>query len=185
MAYKIFTTGTTPVSLEQVKEANYIVGDADNALLGVYLSAACERFTQATGFVIAESEVLYTGSTFEGLQLSYGPVKEILEVIYLDPFGEEKTIAPASIFFDDARPATIALAGRKWPQTNGMPGNVKVKYRAGHGLNESLPDLVRWAILVMVGTMYENREEVVTGTIVSPIPNSVNMVIDMYSSYKL
>lgn len=184
MAYKILNTGIIPVTLEQVKEANYIQGELEDTLLEIYLKAAAERFTKATGYVIAESEVLYTGSTFEALQLNYGPVKEILEVSYTDPSGEAKTIAPASIHFDDSRPATVAHIDR-WPRTNGMPGNVKVKYKAGHGSEDPLPDLIRWALLVMVGTMYENREEVVTGTIVSPIPNSVNMVIEMYSICKV
>lgn len=180
MAYKILTTGDSPIVLDQLKAHTYIQGNEEDDLLTLYIDAACERFGLMTGFIIPETEFLLTASSFNGLKIYRGPIIEIQEVKYTDAQGQEQTIAPELVHFSDERPSTI-VCENGFPNTSGMPGSVRIKFKAGHGEDDKLPKLVKWAVLTMAATYYENREEVVTGTIVSPIPNSSQMVIDSYS----
>lgn len=180
MAYKILTTGDAIISLDQLKKHAYVQGNEEDDLLSLYIDAACERFGLMTGFVIPETEFLLTASSFNGLKIYRGPIIEIQEVKYTDAQGQEQTIDPELVHFSDERPSTI-VCKTGWPTTSGMPGSVRIKFKAGHGEDEILPKLVKWAILTMAATYYENREEVVTGITVSSIPNSAQMVIDSYS----
>lgn len=180
MAYKVLNSGASPVSITELKAHAYIQDDSENDLLSIYLDAAQERFSLLTGFVIPETEFLLTATSFEGLKIYRGPIQAITEIKYKDMQGTEQTIAPETVHFSDDRPATI-VCENGWPRTSGMPNAVQIKFTAGHGAGEKLPTLIKWAVLVMAATAYENREEVVTGTIVSAIPNSAQSVIDRYS----
>jgi len=180
MAYKVLTTGASPISLPEFKAHAFIEDSAEDDLLSLYLSSACENFGLLTGFVIPETEFLLTITSFQFLKIYRGPITEITEIKYKDVQGIEKTIDPATVHYSDDRPSTI-MCENGWPQTSGMPDAVQIKFKAGHALSDQFPMIVKWAILVLAATAYENREEVITGTIVSPIPNSAQMVIDRYA----
>ena len=62
-----------------------------------------------------------------------------------------------------------------WPDTqSGAYGAVTVVYVAGYSLPTDSPDLIptpiKQAVLLMVGDMYENREETVVGQTVATLP---------------
>ena len=50
-----------------------------------------------------------------------------------------------------------------------------VVYSAGYGSAADVPADLRQGIRVHVGTMYENRESVLSGSIITPVPHSLEM----------
>ena len=75
------------------------------------------------------------------------------------------------------RPAT------SWPQVTKAPNTVKVRYRAGYQTEEDpdsdappLPRSLRAAILLVLGHLYENREDSVEKALAS-IPNGAEALM--------
>lgn len=170
------------IDLNKVKAHCYVYGTEEDDLLQLYINAACMRFTAETGFVIGLSDIEYRADGFlEIIRLYRSPITEITSVSYHDTEGEEQQISVDEILIDKStHPARIARKGEKFPETDRTPGNVIIKFKAGHATLDELPDMVEWAILSTVAHMYENREEV-SDVRTYAVPSSARMVMDMYN----
>jgi len=72
-----------------------------------------------------------------------------------------------------SEPGRVCLNyGESWPSTTLRPHNgICVTFVAGYGDAASdVPRNIRQAMLLLIGHLYENREDVITGTIVSQMP---------------
>jgi uncharacterized phiE125 gp8 family phage protein len=147
----------------------------------MYIGAACRRFSEMTGIVINPSVIEYRADVFgDVVRLYRSPVSEITSITYNDKDGNEQEIAPSKLVFDNvSRPARLVIKGEKWPKTDGTPGNIKIRFNAGHETLTELDELIEWAILSMVAHMYEHREEV-SDENRNIVPSSAQMVINMY-----
>jgi uncharacterized phiE125 gp8 family phage protein len=75
-----------------------------------------------------------------------------------------------------SKPARVALRnGKTWPATVLRPLNgVEIKFIAGYGDHESsVPQSLRQGMLKLCVHLYENREEINVGNIVSSLPYGV------------
>ncbi len=182
MGYKTISQSGNIIDLEKVKKHCFIYGNNDDDLLNMYIKAACGRFTEMTGIVINPSTIEFACDSFcDVVRIYRSPITEIVSISYVDKNGDTQSISPDSVIYDDStRPIRLVCKDGKFPDTNGTPGNVKIRFKAGHESVDDLPDMVEWAILSMVATMYEFRENTVSGTIVSNVPDTAQMVIEMY-----
>lgn len=183
MNYTITPTADALITLDEVKAHCFIHDDSEDELLQLYIHAACERFTEATGFIIPESEVVLKMDGFSEavIRIMRGPVSEVTEITYVAPGGDLKSINPHDVTLDKGRVSRLFHKSGRWPVSANQPGAVTIKITAGHNKDtKPLPKIVRWAILTSVAHMYEHREPVVTGITVSKIPDTVEMVIDMF-----
>jgi len=182
MGYVTTSQITDLIDLNKVKAHCYIHGTEEDDLLQMYIAAACMRFTAETGFVIGMSDIEYRADMFQNIiRLYRSPISEITSVSYHDTEGVEQTIPATEILLDNStHPARIARKGEKFPETDRTPGNVIIKFKAGHDTLAELPDMVEWAILSTVAHMYENREEV-SDVRSYAVPSSARMVMDMYN----
>jgi uncharacterized phiE125 gp8 family phage protein len=65
-----------------------------------------------------------------------------------------------------------------WPVTETRPDAVVVRCTIGYGATAAtVPSKLKSAILLLVGHWYENREAVVTGTIATNLPHTVDTLI--------
>lgn len=124
----------------------------------------------------------------QGIDLLLGPVIEVVSVKYVAADGTLTTLDPAAYQVDtDQDPAVLTpVFNTFWPITRRQPGAVKIEFRAGFALADSLTDvpadLVR-ALKLLVGHAFLNREAVVGAEArVTPIdlPRGVDAVFDRY-----
>lgn len=173
-----------PVTLTQAKLHLRVDGSDDDALITTYIKAAR---SWAEGF-LGRSIVTQTRrqhlddwpeSIDDPIELQFSNVQSVTSVKYYDVDGVLQTLAPTMYDADLVdSPAKISLVdGEIWPTTKTRPNAIQIEYVAGYGLPSTalpkpIPDEIPVAILHLVATWYATRESVVTGTIVSAVPQT-------------
>lgn len=155
-----------PISLEEAKLQCRIDEDltADDQQIRDTIKAArvyCENFRRQK--FITQTWDLFMDSFPGSFTLPIGPVQSITGVYYTPDGDSEQTVNSSNYVTDlVSQPARIVLAtAGRWPSDSLTPVNgVKVRFVAGYGAATAVPDDVKAAIKLLVGHLYENREEV-------------------------
>lgn len=117
------------------------------------------------------------------LRIPRPPLQAVTSVKYVDLSGTQVTWDPSNYVVDPASlPGRIHLGyGLSWPSTRCQANAVEVIYTAGYGdAGDAVPDALRHALKLLVGNWYEHREPVVTGTIATALPLSVQALLGPY-----
>jgi hypothetical protein len=97
------------------------------------------------------------------IQLLHGPIQTVDLITYLDTNAVSQTLAGSKWKLDASGifPRIAPTYGNAWPDTLEQIGSVTVDFTAGYGLTADLVpvEIVHW-MLVRIGTLFENREEV-------------------------
>lgn len=153
----------------------------DDTLIQALISAARDWAEKFTGRSICRRVVevgldRFPGACWNGLtcrQVGYdpepivlpgGPVQSILSVVYVTTDGQQ-TLTDYQLDTNQ-EPATLwPAAGVSWPSTKDYQKDaVRVRYQVGYDLagdspnQYPLPLPIKQAILLVVGSLYENRE---------------------------
>lgn len=166
--------------------------DAEIQVLIAALRRYAERFT-GRRFVDVDLElVLDAWPGTRAIELPVGPLVAVDYVRYIDTDGALQTFydvagsptvgADLLDIDDDSVPGRIQPAyGEQWPSIRGGDfGSVRIGFTAGYGTGGSPEDLsvvpaeLKVWLRVRLATLFEHREAVITGTIVSEIPRSHN-----------
>lgn len=165
-----------PVTLDEVKaQAVITAGNTDDALLTRLIKVARQEAENLTHRTLIASGWLRTLDAFPAaVHLIRGPVISVDSILYDDEDGIEQTLNPADFVLDKSdgmRCYVVPAYGKAWPSTRAHINAVRVAYTAGFGAAAAdVPEDLRHWIMVRVATLYEHREQFVTGTIVSPAP---------------
>lgn len=123
------------------------------------------------------------------LRLPMPRLVSVTSITYLDTSGTLQTLDPSTYNVDaSSQPARIVPAiNLTWPTTDYyIPGSVKVTYVSGSygdGLNvNTCPQSISWAILLLVGHFYENREAT-TSLSLKNLPIGVDALLNPYRFY--
>jgi len=114
------------------------------------------------------------------------PISAISSITYTDSDGDAQTLSSSLYQSDTAssnRPARIMPAyGQSWPALrSGIYNAATVTFTAGYGATrESVPLGIRHAILMLAADWYENREDVVIGTISGRIETGVGYCLQPF-----
>jgi uncharacterized phiE125 gp8 family phage protein len=179
-AIRILPPAALPVSLAEFKaHLRYAEADED-AILVAYLRAATEAVENFCGLSLITSTWTESYSAFPTtavpfLKLSRRPVQDIISIDYLDSGGVSQVLSPMVYSLTgvgaDRVAGTVRLAyAGVWPAAQATEEAVTVTYRAGFGDDHNaVPELIRYAILLMAATMFGFREDV-TASNVSELP---------------
>lgn len=130
------------------------------------------------------------------IEIPKPPLIEVVSLTYLDTAGVSQTWGSSNYVVDRpqgprCRRGRIALAdGVIWPATRSQINAITVTFRAGYVDDiaaaaadqvPNVPSLLVQGLLMDIGTMYENRENFVIGTIVADLPGRS---ADIYRSFK-
>lgn len=110
------------------------------------------------------------------IEFPRAPLQSVTSVGYTDTNGDAQTFSAESYIVDTSGECgRIGLAeGESWPATQPVIDVVTITFVAGYGDAASdVPEHVKHWVLLYVAHLYENREPVVTGTIVTPIPDTL------------
>jgi uncharacterized phiE125 gp8 family phage protein len=167
-----------PSSLEEAKLQLRIstsppTAHPDDALIAIMAKAArrwCEGF-QGRAYVTQVWD-LYLDRFPRGraLELPLPPLQYVESITYRDAAGTDTVVSlldPSGeglLETDDylvdiaSEPGRLILKdGRSWPSTGNDPHSVRIRFTAGYGDAEDVPDDFRIAILMRLSDMYENR----------------------------
>lgn len=112
------------------------------------------------------------GRTGFEIFLSHCPLISVDSITYTDSDGNTQTLAASAYKVDlVSEPARIVPAyGTTWPATRNEINAVTVTYTCGYGAaGTNVPQAIKSWMLVRIGAMYENREEVLTGRSMSAV----------------
>ena len=178
MKYKVITPPAAVLTTAELRL--HLRLDDDNALedsmLTALLESAREYAQHYTGRAIGVQTIEIAVDAFPeaSIMLQPGPAISITSIKYLDAVGIERTITNTLYALDDygLRNWALPAAGTTWPATADVANAVKVRYQAG-----SLPAAVRAALLLLVGHLYEHRENTVQ-TQINEVPIGVHALLD-------
>lgn len=121
-------------------------------------------------------------STFE---LYPCPVSAINTVKYYDSNNTLQTLA-STVYQTDyiSEPSRLSLKpGQSWPDVADRTNAVVINYDAGYGTTAAMvPDLIKAGLYLLIGHLYENRQNVVKET-VNELPIGSRSLFDMYRVY--
>lgn len=169
-AYKVTTkSAELPVTLDMVR-AHLRNEDMrfDDAYLEGLIRAAAAHVEKQYGLAlltqtIAEYHRGFPCSPDAPLLLRIAPLVSVTSVVYVDSAGNTQTWA-ASEYKSGSYDLTAFITPKinyNWPSgLANYPDTVTVTYQAGFGQKaSSLPENIRSALLLIIGSMYENRED--------------------------
>ena len=186
MALRKLTDATIePVSLAEARAHLRAATTAEDALITSLITAArqaCEDRLQRT---LLQTDWELTVDYFpDALCLRMPTVMSVQSVQYVDEDGATQTLSPTSYQVDaKSEPGWIVPAyGYAWPTTREQINAVTVAYRCGYGTTAAaVPGPIKSWILLMIGSLYENRESVsVAQGIVSVELGFADRLLDTY-----
>lgn len=108
-------------------------------------------------------------------RLPRADVLSIVSVGYLDRSGVAQVIDPSLYRAALGAPGRLLRpVGVSWPAGESLT----VRYVAGYGGPEAVPDVAKLIVNMLVAHWYGRREPIVTGTIVATLPLSVESLAD-------
>ena len=181
MSLKLITAPTQePVTLGEAKDHLRVDNADDDALISALILAARQWAEEYTGrqFVTATWDWMMDGfcNTF---MVPLPPLQSVTSIKYLDTAGAEQTLASSTYRVDAvSEPGRIALDyGQSWPSTYPVINAVTVRFVAGY---TTVPEPIRWALLMLINELYEQRQESIVGNIVTSAPFHVRAMLTQF-----
>ena len=169
-------TGTTVVSLADMKEFLRVDHDDEDTTIGALLDTAVAHVSDYTNkHFEADASATFHLSRWRPAALAYGPVKSITEVLYDDTSGTTQTLDTSKYYHDPVRIGETMIYFHDVPDLEDYNAH-PVRIVANVGTTPS--NIIKHAVRMLVAHYYENRRAVVTGTIATTIPMAVEALLN-------
>ena len=171
--------GEAVLSLATVKVHLKVEDDGEDLLIGAFRDAALDWVERHTGKSLAVRGWEVTFDRFEDrLRLPREPVSAVTAVGYLEANGNAAALAMDRWRLAGA--SVVAGAAGTWPLSIAGDAAVTVSFAAGYvNAKAEAPGLIAAALMV-VGHLFRNREDVITGTIATSIPFGAVKLCEAY-----
>lgn len=200
MTVKLITAPENePITKEEVKLHCRIDHDDEDNLIDAHIAAARQYaettilwralVTQELELVLDEFPVKGTWRSFyvdyktpkNEILIPRPPLQEIISVKYTDSDGTEHDFEDY-IVDDESEPGRI-VPEKQWPTDNLYPVNaVRIRYKAGYGEPEDVPQQIKQALHLLVADMYEVRQTVVDGRLQNL--NTAHLLLQPYRIFR-
>lgn len=162
-----------PVTKEEAKAHLRYEDDEEDALVNTLIAAAtdsAETFTRRRlvtqtwklfldDFPRCQEDYYFPGE----IALPFPPLQSVTHVKYYNSDGALTTISSADylVLPNDLPGRVTPIVGNSWPyDVQYRPDAVEVQYVCGYGAASAVPAAIKQAILLILGHLYENRQEV-------------------------
>lgn len=152
-----------PVTLTQAKEHLRITHTSDDQLVEQLVTVAREYVERRSGFRLMTQtlDCYYNAAPDLVFELPVGPVQSITSIKTYDAADVEATLSGSTYALDAASlPARVSVDA--WPTGLRSYNAVVVRVVAGYASASAVPATLRHAILLLVGELYERREDATT-----------------------
>ncbi len=177
-----------PISLAEAKLHLHVDADLteDDDLIEGLIVAARESAEQRICRALMPQVWELTLNCFSAeILLPRPPLVEVESVKFIDTDGVLRTLSADVCTVDtDSEPGRIVPAyGKCWPSTRLTINAVRIRYTAGYANAEAVPRAIRQWMLLQIGTLYANREGVITGASVQELPY-VDSLLDRFKVWR-
>ena len=183
---RTISPASEPVTLTEAKAHLRIDHTDDDTYITALISAArgsAEEYTQSSFFT--QTWVKSKWFFSEMIALPRGPVASITSVKYYDQSNTLQTLDAANYFLtspDITSYLQEIVSG--WPSSlYDRADAVQIEYVTGFASVNDIPQDIKHAILMIVGHLYENRQDVVVGSQVNSMPQSSKYLLTPYRIY--
>jgi uncharacterized phiE125 gp8 family phage protein len=172
-----------PVSVSEFKEHSRITETAEDALLARYIEAArsnTETFLNRA--LITQTWDYFIDGFYHCIEMPLGPLQSVTEISYVDTAGDPQVLSTSIYTVDaDSDPGRIYEAyGQTWPMVRDEPKAVTIRFIAGYGNAEDVPDSIKHAIVMLAAHLYENRESIIIGVPAYEVPMGYESLLSPY-----
>lgn len=158
----------------------------DDSLVSALITVARQDAENYTGLALTQQTFVayYDEFPTDDLDLGIWPVRSITSVQYVDSDGNTQTFSSTAYRLDpNDKPAVLQYVDA-WPQTKAQKNAVTVTFVAGYAAGSptrwNLPKPIYQAMLMMIGHLYENRESVNVGNMVTAYPLGMMHLLTPY-----
>lgn len=179
-SYKVTTApASEPISTADAKTYLNVSTALHNTLIDNLVSAARIMYENYTGTAVITQTVTQTWDSTPGcaeFEFAINPVTAVV-MSYKDADGTYQTWDAANYTLDTISPLArvVKNSTASWPTTGDYIAKWKAVITAGYANAAAVPEDVISAILLMVGFLYENREDI-------PINDTTNHKIRSFAA---
>ncbi len=181
------------VTAAEVKAQCRIDTSDDDTLIAALIAAATSYVDGYSGILgralvnqtWAQKFPSFPGGAVLGLPLA--PVQSITSITYYDSDNASQTLASSvyALLDDELGPHVALQVDQSWPSAYSRADAVTVTFVAGYGAAASaVPAAIRHAALMLIANWYENRQTVVVGAVVLPLPFSVAALLAPFRRWR-
>jgi uncharacterized phiE125 gp8 family phage protein len=179
-----------PITVAEAKMHLRVDGTDEDAYIGALVGAARRWIERTSGLSLVSQ-------TFDGsldafpwdgvIRVHKYPLRSVTSITYHNEDLTTSTVLPAASYQVDTakRPPLIALkSGASWPTASlRATSGVVVRFVAGYGTAEDVPEDIRHALKLLVAQMYAYREPEVIGTVVARVQFAVGALLADHRLY--
>ena len=184
MEYRLITApATEPLSLSEVKLFLRVDDTVENDLITALIVVArqaiedrCQRpLISQTWSANYDSSELNLNVKF----INKAPLLSVTSVTYYDSEGELQTLSTSDYEVDlYGSPARFRL--KTIPNVREGFNAMQLNFVCGYANASSVPQPIKQAMLLLIGHLYENRQDVITGTQVHSMPQGSAYLLEPY-----
>lgn len=171
-----------PITQTEAKLHLRVDHSDENDLIDILRQAARETVEQHTNRSMITQTRTIKMDYFpcgETLFLTHAPVQSVTSVKYYDEDNVEQTLSSSDYWVDTNSNIPRIVVKDSWPGTYDRPNAVEVIYVCGYGAaGSNVPRPLRAAMLLILGHLYENREQV--GSAKHEIPFGADVLLGPY-----
>lgn len=200
-------TITEPVDLNTAKAHLRVDGPEEDALITALISAARQYCEKSTNLILCSQNWTMTLDAFPDRQeyqpwesmpgfypytksgviyFPVNPVQSITSIKYLrSSDGVQTTLNSSEYVLDKSgtRARVQPAWSKSWPDARAQFNAIEIKFKAGYGdAATNVPPLLKSAVLLMLGTLFEHRQSILQGASIHdlPKPASLSYLLSMF-----
>lgn len=164
------------VTVAELKRHVRVDGDHDDSDLAAYLETAIALVEADTQRRLREETLEWVLPAWRpALRFPLAPIGSVASVTYVDETGAAQTLDPARyLLAPDGETHVLRPRGEGWPALGADAAEpIVIRFVAGPYVNPRIKQAVKF----LAAHLYENREPVNVGNIVTPIPFTVDSLL--------
>jgi uncharacterized phiE125 gp8 family phage protein len=171
MNYRVITPPSEPITLEEARTHLRVQpygspeAHPDDDYIEALITSAREYCEQYLRRALATQIIEFPLDDFGSeIDLPLKPAQQVESITYLDTAGATQTLATTAYGLDIYSGTIFLKSGQSWPTVLAQKNAITVKYTAGYTQGSpddyELPEPIKCAMLLLIGNLYENRQEV-------------------------
>lgn len=141
----------------RIEAFGYPLAHPDDAYITALISVAREWCEQYIRRALSEQTISVVLDEFSNtIALPVTPVQSVTSIKYLNESGVEQTLAPTVYYVDTYSGAIKLNPNQAWPTVFNREDVITIEYEAGYTV---IPFPIRAAMLLIIGSLYENRQQ--------------------------
>lgn len=167
------------ISIDSLKSFLKVDTTEDDALIQALLSTARAYVEDYTGVMCNTGQVDYYGESFTDFRFTAGPVTSLTSVGYKTDATTYATLDTTNYAFSSKSiPQRLEFYTTPTPYDKTLE-RVKVITTTGYG-ETAVPKPLVQAMRLLIGHWYEQRTQVIVGTITAQIPQGIHALLNPY-----